>query len=148
MREPDANVAASSGRGAWAVRICTVAVSLLAVGWLMGNLRAYDLTEAATGKLSARGAAKSSAAEVRADFDRSKRFNDDTDVLLREAAGLALSGDRKGAVAAATSATRKEPRNFDAWVLLFALQRGADPAQAAIARRQALEFDPQFKALR
>lgn len=148
MREPDANVAASPGRGAWAVRIGTVVVSLVAVGWLSGNLRAYELTQDATAKVSARGAAKLSAAQVRTEFDRAKRFNDDTDVLLREATGLALAGDRKGAVAAATSATRMEPRNFDAWALLFALQRGADPAQAAIARERALEFDPQAKALR
>lgn len=126
-------------------------LALAAVAWLAGNLRSSDRARHAFAAVAERSPASSEAAVaaiVRRDLDAARRFGDDPRLLVREGQLLGLLGRRAEAAGLFAAAARREPENFDAWVLLSTATREDDPVRSERARRRAMELDPQARIAR
>ena len=131
-----------------AARLALGVVVVAVVVWLGLGLRAARL-EAEGAELTGRSPATLSPArlaEARDAYRRAREFNADSGPELREA-GLANFGGRpREALELLRDIVRREPENFDAWLVMASVAGDSDPELAARARGRARELNPlQFR---
>jgi hypothetical protein len=116
--------------------------------WLGLGLRAARL-EAEGAELAGRSPATASAerlAEARDAYRRAREFNPGSGPELREAGLANFSGRPRDALALLRDVVRREPDNFDAWLVMASVAAETDPELAARARARARELNPlQFR---
>ena len=79
-------------------------------------------------------------------FERARRRNPDTRVMLNQAGLLSRAGRAREAVALAREVTSREPENADAWALLAIAASPVDPGLAARASARARRLNPRVAA--
>jgi predicted Zn-dependent protease len=120
-------------------RVALVVLAVVAVIVLAGRLSiARDVARA-----EAIGPADADRAQALLD-DAAGRTSDTTP-LLREAQLMLFAKRPADAIAAARRATREEPDNAQAWLLLAQAAAQDDPALAAAARRRLGELVPPIR---
>ena len=123
-------------------------LALAVVAWLGGNLRSSDRARDAFVAVAERppGSSDAAAADVvRRELDSARRFGDDARLLVREGQLLTLLGLRAEGAGLFAAAARREPQNFEAWMLLSRVTSEDDPARSRRARRRAMALDPQAR---
>ena len=131
-------------------RVALAVVALAIVAWLAGNLRSLDQADdaaVALARASATGASPAELSRAGEGFVRARRFGDDTALRIRQARVLVYGRDAPQTLPLLEQAVRDEPENADAWVLLYAATRRADPDRAAQARARAVDLDPRLRAV-
>ena len=118
-------------------RVATIAVALVALAWL-------GVMERNT-RLQAEGveaAGERDVARADGDFRAARLLNPDTLPDIRRAFLFQGSGRSEDAVAVLEDVVRREPENVNAWGLLLAVARDADPAAAERAQEALRGLDP------
>lgn len=131
-------------------RLLLLAVSVAVIAGLAVSLRASVLTADADKTVKAHAAEGTGSPAVRKafeDFDRARSFNNDAEVLLLATTDALAAKNLGLARRLAYEAARREPENFEAWVLLYSIEKVDHPARAAAARRRALLLNPRAKRL-
>ena len=103
-------------------RFALVAIALLALAWLSLGLRASRLEAEGRATVDAGQRGELSRAEIRDGLDalrRSRRFNEDNESRLAEAALLARAGRPEEAILVARRVVAGEPENLEGWVVLY-----------------------------
>jgi hypothetical protein len=131
-----------------AVRAALVLVVVAVLAWLALGLRNATL-EADGADLIGRSPATASPerlAEARGDYRRAGELNPDTTPQVREAGLANFSGHPREALGLLRDVVRREPENFDAWLLMSSVAADIDPRLAARARARARSLNPlQFR---
>jgi hypothetical protein len=131
-----------------AARIALGVLVAAVLVWLALGLRAARL-EAEGAKLAGRSPATVSPerlARARDAYRRAREFNADSGPELREAGLANFSGRPRDALELLRDVVRREPDNFDAWLVMASVATGTDPELAARARTRARELNPlQFR---
>jgi tetratricopeptide (TPR) repeat protein len=116
--------------------------------WLGLGLRAARL-EAEGAELAGRSPATVSPerlAQARDAYRRARELNPDSAPELREAGLANFSGRPQEALQLLRDVVRREPENFDAWLVMASVAAETDPELAARARARARELNPlQFR---
>ncbi len=99
-----------------------MAIALLATVWLGLSLRATRLEAEGMDVVDAAERGELSRAQLDDGMDalrRSRRFNEDNESRLAEAALLARAGRPKDAITVARRVVADEPQNIEGWILLY-----------------------------
>ncbi|HYI36338.1 MAG TPA: hypothetical protein VEX39_07030 [Thermoleophilaceae bacterium] len=131
-------------------RLALLMVSLAVVASLAMSLRSSVLTADADKAVKAHAAEGTKSPPVREafeDFDRARAYNNDAEILLLATTDAIAAKNLGLARRLAYEAARREPENFEAWVLLYSIERVDHPARAAVARRRALRLNPRAERL-
>lgn len=123
-------------------RVALVATAVAACLWLAGTLRSLDQAQDGIAVVAEADAGPDALASASRDFERARRFGDDTDLLLKQSQGLVYGRRPERAVPLLERAVSEEPENVDAWVLLAGATRAQDPRLARRARTRAIALDP------
>lgn len=123
-------------------RVALVATAVAACLWLAGTLRSLDRAQDAIAVVAEADASPDALASASRDFDRARRFGDDTDLLLKESQALVYGRRPRRAVPLLERAVRDEPENVSAWALLAGVTRDHDPRLSRHARGRAIALDP------
>lgn len=130
------------------LRSALVALALLVVAWLALALRATRLEAEGREVVDRAQRGDISDAEVNAGLDtlrRARRFNEDNEPRLAEAALLADAGRLAAATAVAERVVDDEPENLEGWVVLYlGAAATGDMQRSARALRTLITLNPQL----
>lgn len=120
-----------------AARIAMGVIVIAALAWIALGLRNARLeADAAGGQLAEAGDIYLRAAEL----------TPDTGPEVRAAAAANFAGDRREALRLLRDVVRREPENFDAWIIMIGVAADLDPELAARARERVRSLNPlQFR---
>jgi predicted Zn-dependent protease len=131
-----------------AVRVAVGVLAVAVIAWLAVGLRNARLEADGArliGDTPAR-ASRADLAEARDSYSRARDLSADSGPEVREAGLANFSGRPREAVDLLEDVVRREPENFDAWLLLASAAARVDPPLAARARARARSLNPlQFR---
>jgi tetratricopeptide (TPR) repeat protein len=131
-----------------AARIALGLLVVVALAWLGLGLRNARL-EADGARLigdSPADASLARLAEARDDYRRAEKLSADTGPAVRVAGLANFTGHPREALEQLRDVVRREPENFDAWLLMSSVAADLDSPLAARARARARELNPlQFR---
>ena len=131
-----------------AARIALGVLVVAVIAWLALGLRNARL-EADGARLIGDSPADTSPAhlaEARDDYQRAEKLSADTAPAVRVAGLENFTGHPREALEGLRDVVRREPDNFDAWLLMSSVAADIDPPLAARARARARELNPlQFR---
>lgn len=125
-------------------RIVVGFVVVAVLGWLVVGLRGARL-EAEGARLMGDSPGRASAgklADARVAYLRAAELTPDTEPEYRAAAAANFSGHRREALRLLRDVVRREPENFDAWIVLIGVAKGLDPALSARAVERVRALNP------
>jgi hypothetical protein len=137
-------------KGLLVQRILLLAAASIACAWLAASLvAAHSLNQAnhVAVKALAGRASPAEVATARRDLHRARRFNADDRALYLEARLLLSDRRPRQGIPVARRLLRLQPRDFDGWVVLWALGKMAHSDVAVEARRHAIALNPDARAV-
>ncbi|HEV7846572.1 MAG TPA: hypothetical protein VGO83_09970 [Thermoleophilaceae bacterium] len=131
-----------------AARLALGVLAIVVLAWLGLGLRNARL-EADGARLigsSPATAPPQRLAEARDDYRRANKLNVDSGPDIRVAGLANFTGHPREALAVLRGVVRREPENFDAWLLMASVAAKVDRPLAARAHARAVELNPlQFR---